>query len=268
MRDITLRALDVLGTADVVACEDTRVTGQLFTRHGLKTRLVSYHEHNAERVRPQLIERLQNGESVALVSDAGSPLLSDPGYRLVEEAAAAGRVVIPVPGASAVTAALMAAGLATDRVLFAGFLPSRAGARRRVIAELGAVPATLVLFESARRLPEALDDLAAALGPRPAAVCREMTKLFEEIRRGSLIELATHYTALGPPKGEVTLVVARASGNGEGADGPDDATIGRLLTEALATQSTSEAARTVARATGRPRQGIYARAVALGRTRE
>ena len=265
LRDITLRALDVLKAADVIACEDTRVSGQLFHRFGLKLRLVSYHEHNADRMRPRLLEHLNGGESVALISDAGSPLLSDPGYRLVNDVIAAGHSVIPIPGPSAVTTALMAAGIATDRVLFAGFLPSREGARQRAIAELAAVPATLVLFESARRLAATLADLSSGLGPqRPVAVCRELTKLFEEIRRGPLSEVAQHYADAGPPKGEVTLVIGRAP---EAEAPTDDEAVDRLLNEALLTQSTSEAARTVARLTGRARQGLYARALELGRDR-
>jgi 16S rRNA (cytidine1402-2'-O)-methyltransferase len=249
----------------VIACEDTRVSGQLFHRYGLKPRLVSYHEHNADRMRPRLLEHLNSGESVALISDAGSPLLSDPGFRLVNAAIEAGHSVIPIPGASAVTTALMAAGIATDRVLFAGFLPSRESARQRAIAELAAVPATLVLFESARRLADTLADLASGLGAqRSVAVCRELTKLFEEIRRGPLADVAQHYAEAGPPKGEVTLVIGRAPET----DAPaDDEEIDRLLNEALLTQSTSEAARTVARQTGRARQGLYARALELGRER-
>jgi 16S rRNA (cytidine1402-2'-O)-methyltransferase len=257
--DITLRALSVLAGADVVACEDTRVTGKLLAMHGVSASLTPYHEHNAAKVRPQLIGRLKNGESVALVSDAGTPLVSDPGYRLVRACLDEGIPVTAVPGASAVLTALQLSGLPSDRFLFAGFLPVKTAARRRVLAELALVPATLVFLESPRRLDGALTDMAGVLGDRPAAVARELTKLFEEVRRAPLAELARHYAEAGPPKGEVAVVVAPPLAAAE----TPDAAVDRLLREALATTSLRDAVDAVAATTGRPRRQVYARALAV-----
>ena len=257
--DITLRALDVLRAADVVACEDTRLTRRLLAIHGIEARLAPYHDHNAARAGPGLIRRLKNGEIVALVSDAGTPLVSDPGYRLVRACIDQGIPVTPLPGASAVLAALVVSGLPTDRFLFAGFLPPRAGARRRALAELAAVPASLVFMVPARRLPAALADMAEVLGARPAAaVARELTKTFEEARRASLAELARHYASAGPPKGEVTVVVAPPE-----APAPDPGRLDRLLREALEGASVRDAAAEVAAATGVARRRLYARALEL-----
>jgi 16S rRNA (cytidine1402-2'-O)-methyltransferase len=260
--DISLRALGVLGGAHVVACEDTRTTGKLLAMHGIKARLTAYHEHNAERARPALLERLERGEAVALVSDAGTPLISDPGYRLVSEARDAGAVVTPVPGASAPIAALSIAGLPTDRFMFAGFLPNRRGPRKRAIAELAAVPATLVILESARRLAACLADLTDILGPRPAAVTRELTKRFEEVRRGPLDALAAHYNEAGPPKGEIVLVVAPPDGHATDT-ALDQTAIDGLLRHALETRSLRDAAQAVAADTGLPRRQLYNRALEL-----
>lgn len=262
--DITLRALDVLATADVVACEDTRETAKLLLLHGLSNTLTPYHEHNAAQARPALMKRLKNGERVALVSDAGTPLVSDPGYRLVAECVAGGIPVTTAPGASSVMAALVLAALPTDRFLFAGFPPPRQGARRRALSELAAVPATLVFLESPRRLAASLADMAAVLGARPAAVARELTKLFEEVRRGTLAELAAHYESAGPPKGEVTLVVGPPAAD---AAAVSEAEIDRRLDAALGTLSARDAATAVAAETGRPRREIYARAIARARER-
>ena len=257
--DVTTRALAVLRAADVIACEDTRITGRLLDRYGIATRLMPYHEHNAAKMRPVLLERLMAGGRVALVSDAGTPLISDPGYRLVREAREAGIAVFPVPGPSAVMAALSAAGLPTDRFLFAGFLPPRSMARRAALAEFVALKATLVFFESAQRLPETIADMAAVLGAREAVICRELTKLFEEFRRGSLADLAAAYAAEGPPKGEVVLVLGPPQG-----EAVSDADVDLLLREALVRSGPSEAARDVAAATGRSRRDLYRRALALG----
>jgi 16S rRNA (cytidine1402-2'-O)-methyltransferase len=259
--DLSPRALAVLRAADLVVCEDTRVTGRLLHHHGIERPLLAYHEHNAARMRPKLLARLRSGAAVALASDAGTPLVSDPGYKLVRAAIAAGAEVFAVPGPSAVLAALIVSGLPTDRFLMAGFLPERGTARRRALAELGAVPATLVLFESARRLPATLAELAAVLGPREAAVARELTKRFEEVRRGSLAELAAEYAREGPPKGEVVLVIGAAAAGTPSADGEVDAALG----EALATMSPAAAAAAVAAATGRARREVYRRALALKR---
>jgi len=258
--DITARALDVLRAADVIACEDTRVTGVLLQRFGINSPMVSYHDHNAERIRPQLLERLAGGGRVALVSDAGTPLISDPGYKLVRACADAGIPVIPIPGASALLAALVTAGLPTDRVLFAGFLPQKSGARRDEILELKDLKATLVFYESGPRLSETLSDLAKALGPREAAVCRELTKFYEEVRRATLTDLATRYAAEGPPKGELVVVVAGAT-----RETPADEDVDTALRRALATMTVRDAAAVVAEAFQEPKRRIYQRALDLSR---
>ncbi len=208
LRDVTVRALEVLAAADVIACEDTRITGRLLDHYGIRTPLTPYHEHNAADARPGLLARLAAGEVVALVSDAGTPLISDPGFKLVREAQAAGHAVTPIPGASAVLAALAASGLPTDRFFFEGFLPAKEIQRQARIADLCRIPATLVLFETGPRLAAALADLSAGLGPREAAVCRELTKLHEEVRRGSLETLAASYAQAPEPRGEIVLVIA------------------------------------------------------------
>ena len=265
LRDITLRALDTLKSADVIACEDTRVTRRLLSAYGIDRPLVSYHDHNADRMRPALMKRIGEGESVALVSDAGAPLVSDPGYKLVEGCVEAGLPVTAIPGASSVLTALQLSGLPSDRFLFAGFLPSKAGARRSAVAELAKIPATLVFFESARRLPDMLADLASALPGRRAAVARELTKLFEEVRRGDVGELARHYAEAGPPKGEVVVVLAPPTAEeAEAAESEVD----RALSDALATMGTKEAAASVAAATGWSKREVYARALALSRERD
>jgi 16S rRNA (cytidine1402-2'-O)-methyltransferase len=259
LEDLTRRAERVLAGADLVLCEDTRVTANLLRHLGLRRPLTAYHEHNAARVRPLVLERLRAGEVVALVSDAGTPLVSDPGFKLVREAADAGVAVIPVPGPSAVLAALAAAALPTDRFLFAGFLPAKPGARARALDELGRVRATLVLFESAQRLPAMLAEAAARLGPRPAAVARELTKLYEEVRRDRLDALAARYAQAGPPKGEVVVVI----GPPDEAPEVDDEAVEAALREALATAKPRAAAAAVAAATGLPANELYRRALAL-----
>lgn len=257
--DITLRALVTLRGVAAIACEDTRVTAKLLAQHGIKAPLIAYHDHNAERMRPLLMARLKRGEAIALVSDAGTPLVSDPGFKLVREAIAEGLPVTTLPGPSAALAALVLSGLPSDRFLFAGFLAPREAARRRALAELAAVPATLVFFESAPRLAAALQDMAAVLGDRPAAVARELTKLYEEVRRGALDVLARHYQEAGPPRGEVVIVVAPP------AEAPalSEETLDRRLETALAAMSVKDASAAVAAATGLPRREVYARALAL-----
>ena len=260
LRDITLRALDVLTAADVVLAEDTRVTGRLLAAYGIKARLERYDEHGAGRVRPKVMQALAEGARVALVSDAGTPLISDPGYRLVAEAVAQGSPVFPIPGPSAVTAALTIAGLPTDRFLFAGFPPSRSAARRTFLEALAPVSATLVFFESGTRLAASLADMAEAFGPRPAAVARELTKLHETVIRGPLDKLAAD-PRLAAAKGEIVVLVDR------GQEGPPDADQAEAaLIEALTRLGPAEAASEVARALKLPRRALYARAVAL-RTR-
>src|SRR5215831_5201491 len=186
---VTLRALETLAAVEAIACEDSRVTRRLLERYAITTPLLTYHEHNAEVVRPRILARLAAGASIALVSDAGTPLISDPGFKLVQAAQAAGHAVIAVPGPSAVLAALTASGLPTDRFFFEGFLPSREAGRRARIDELASLPVTLIFFETGPRIAAMLDDVAARLGGRPAAVCRELTKLHEEIRRGEVTAL-------------------------------------------------------------------------------
>jgi 16S rRNA (cytidine1402-2'-O)-methyltransferase len=270
--DVTLRALDILDAADVIACEDTRVTGKLRAAHGISTPMTPYHEHNAERARPKLIERLKRGEIVALVSDAGTPLVSDPGYRLVQAAIAAGINVTAAPGATAPIAALVVAGLPTDRFLFAGFLPPRPGPRRRALDGFAAIDASLIFLEAPRRLAASLADMADALGARPAAVAREMTKLHEEVRRGTLAQLAAHYRAAGAPRGEAVVVVApppapealdRVGDGDAAASGAVMAALDALLREALGRASVRDAATQVAGATGIARRRVYRRALEL-----
>lgn len=258
--DITLRALALLRRADLVACEDSRVTGPLLQRYGIRTRLLPYHEHNAAKVRPQLIEKLQGGAVVALVSDAGTPLINDPGYKLVKDCIAAGIHVTALPGASAVPTALCLSGLPSDRFLFAGFPPPKSAARRSWLAELKSVPATLVLLESAQRLADSLADMAAVLGPdREAAMARELTKKFEEVRRGSLAALAAHYAEHGPPKGEVTLVI----GPPPAAAAPSEADLDAALAEVMNRLPLRQAVDEVATLLGLPRKPVYARALQL-----
>ncbi len=260
--DITIRALELLRAAAVIACEDTRVTAKLLNRYDIRTPMISYHEHNAAQMRPRLLARLAEGAVVALVSDAGTPLVSDPGYKLVLAAVEAGFAVTALPGASAVLTALQLSALPPDRFLFCGFLPARATARRAAIEEVAAVPATLVCYESAQRLAALLGDLATVLGPRPAAVARELTKRFEEVRRGSLPELAAHYVVAGPPKGEVVVVIGPPAAAGAGAVF-DPAGIDGALGQALAGASLKDAVAEVARLSGWPRREVYARALAL-----
>ena len=263
--DITRRATDCLADADLVLCEDTRVTGKLMAHLGLKKPLQPYHDHNAARVRPMVLERLAQGALVVLVSDAGTPLISDPGYRLVQEAAAAGIAVTPVPGASASLAALMVAGLPTDRFLFVGFLPPKSKARRDAIDEIRSVRATLVFYETGPRLLAALEDLAAILGARAAVVARELTKRFESVRRMPLDALVQHYRERGPddmPKGEIVLLVGPPDASAE-TTGADD--LDAMLRDALARLPLKSAVAEVTVGTGRPRNEIYRRALALQR---
>lgn len=255
--DITLRALTTLAGADLIACEDTRVTRKLLDRYAITTSLTPYHDHNAMTARPKLLRRLAEGGAVALVSDAGTPLISDPGYKLVRAAQEAGCAVAVLPGASASLAALAVAGLPTDQFFFAGFLPAKQAARRARIAELARIPATLVLFETAPRLAATLLDLAAGLGDREAALCRELTKLHEEVRRGDLVTLARQASS-GDVRGEIVLVIAPPA---PARPRPDDTDL--LLRQALARVSLKDAVGEVASATGLPRRDLYQRALAL-----
>lgn len=258
--DITIRALETLAGVDLIACEDTRVTRKLTERFGIATPLMAYHEHNAAMARPKLLARLREGAAIALVSDAGTPLISDPGFKLVREAAQAGIAVTALPGASAVLAALNVAGLPTDRFFFEGFLPAKQAARRTRLAELTSVPATLVLFESGARVEAALRDLADVLGPRDAAVCRELTKLHEDIRRATLTELAAEAASL-ETRGEFVLVVAPP----EAARTLTLDDLDTLLRESLRNHSVKDAVAEAVEASGRPRREVYARALTLAR---
>jgi 16S rRNA (cytidine1402-2'-O)-methyltransferase len=265
LKDISFRALSTLAAADAVIAEDTRVTKTLLAHYGISTPLVAYHEHNARVIRPHLIARLESGAALALVSDAGTPLVSDPGFRLVQEALDKGVHVTSVPGPSAVLAALVVAGLPTDRFFFEGFLPHKSGPRRARLAELAQVPGTLVFFESPRRLAETLADCAAVLGPRDAAIARELTKLFESVRRGPLDKLSQALAQEEPPRGEIVLLVAPP---GEGAATATAADLDARLAEALESYSVKDAASVVSAATGQPRRQVYARALQLAAGRE
>jgi 16S rRNA (cytidine1402-2'-O)-methyltransferase len=257
LRDITLRALDVLAAADLVLAEDTRITARLLSAYGLSKRVERYDEHAAARARPMALAALAGGARVALVSDAGTPLVSDPGYRLALEAARAGVAVFPIPGASAALAALCVAGLPTDRFLFAGFPPPKSAARRTFLEGLKGVRATLILFEGASRLGASLADMATVLGPRPAAVARELTKLYETVVRGDLATLAAD-PALASPRGEVVVVIGPPPA---APAAPMDADA--ALAEALGRLSPADAAGEVAAATGLERRALYRRAVEL-----
>ena len=260
MDDISLRALDLLASVDRIACEDTRHTRKLLDRHGIETRLLPYHEHNAEHMRPAIMARLAHGETMALVSDAGTPLISDPGYKLVRKAIASGIYVSAVPGASAALMALTLSGLPSNRFMFSGFLPPKSGARRKALGQLAAIDATLIFFESPRRLAASLADMAATLGVRDCAVAREMTKLHEEFRRGELAELAAHYAESGAPKGEVVVVVGPPTGAAEYSE----QFIESRLTELLQSLSVRDAAAELAAETGIARRELYARALQIG----
>jgi len=256
--DITLRALSVLAGADAIACEDTRVTGKLLHHYAIATPMSPYHEHNAARQLPKLMARLADGAAIALVSDAGTPLLSDPGYRLVGAAIENDFPVIAVPGASALLAGLVASGLETDTVLFAGFLPPKQGARRRRIEQIGAIDSTIVLYETPRRVGSVLADMAEILGnDRRAVIARELTKSFESLYRGSLADLRTIVETM-PKKGELVLLLAPPTEQTAPADEVD-----RLLLDALSRLPASAAAREVAASTGVERQQLYRRALAF-----
>jgi 16S rRNA (cytidine1402-2'-O)-methyltransferase len=257
LRDITLRALDVLAAADLVLAEDTRVAGKLLSAYGLSAKLERYDEHGAERARPRALAALAEGKRVALISDAGTPLISDPGYRIVREAAAEGFPVFPIPGASALLAGLSAAGLPTDRFLFAGFPPAKSAARCTFLEELAPLRATLVFFEGGSRLAASLADMAAVFGAREGVVCRELTKLYETIVRGPLPDLAVD-PRFAAPKGELVILV----GPGHEA-AATDTDVDTALADALQRLRPAEAAAEVARALGLSRRDVYQRAMAM-----
>ena len=259
--DITLRALETLAGVDIIACEDTRITRRLMERFSINATLKQYHEHNAEQARPKILDALARGASIALVSDAGTPLISDPGFKLVREVSAAGFPVIALPGPSSVLTALSVAALPTDRFFFEGFLPSKQNARRTRLAELARIDATLVMFESGARVQDSLQDLAGVMGEREAAICREMTKLHEEVRRARLSELAAIADTL-ETRGEFVLVVGPPAAD---AGAMSDDALDDLLRTSLARGSVKDAVAHAVEVSGRPRREIYARALELSR---
>jgi 16S rRNA (cytidine1402-2'-O)-methyltransferase len=256
--DITLRALEVLAGCDLIAAEDTRVSAKLLAIHGISKPLTAYNDHNAVRERPKLIAQLRQGARIALISDAGTPLVSDPGFKLVREAIGEGLLVHAIPGASAVLTALALAGLPTDRFFFVGFLPARSGERKTALAELKAIRATLIFFESAQRLSESLADIVEVFGIRTAAVTRELTKLHEEVRRGLLSDLAAHYEKAGAPKGEVTLIVSPPH-----EVQADTGRIDSALDKALAFMPVRAAVDLVSEMLEAPRKIVYDRALEM-----
>ncbi|MCI4663861.1 MAG: 16S rRNA (cytidine(1402)-2'-O)-methyltransferase [Neomegalonema sp.] len=261
--DITLRVLDTLRRADILVAEDTRVLRRLMEIHSVPLAgrpLISYHDRNGPEARPKILRLLAEGKSVVYASDAGTPLVADPGFRLAEEAREAGATIVSLPGPSAVLVALLASGLPTDAFAFCGFPPPKSGKRRKWLAHWRSTPGTLLFFESPRRLAETLADMGAALGDRPAAVMRELTKRFEETRRGMLLELAETYAAMEPPKGEAVIAVGPAPANLDQA-GPQE--IDHALEELMRLESLKDAVRTVAEQTGAPRKLVYDRAIAL-----
>lgn len=258
LRDITLRALDALTAADLIACEDTRVTAKLLSHYGIKKPTLSYNDHNAALRRPKIFTALEEGKRVALVSDAGTPLISDPGYKLVKEALERGVYVTALPGASSLLAGLSLSGLPSDRFFFAGFLPARHEACKKELQSLATIPSTLIFFESARRLLGTLAIMQEMLGNREVAVLRELTKLYEESRRGTLKELSAHYADAGAPKGEVVIAVAPPL---ETEETEENITI--RLDWLLKSHSVKEAASILAEQTGKPRKEVYALALKL-----
>lgn len=262
--DISDRARSVLESADLIACEDTRVTGRLMSAMGLKGSMMAYHEHNGDAQRPKILARIAAGERVVLVSDAGTPLISDPGYKLVEEAHEAGLLVVAIPGASALTAAISIAGLPSDRFLFMGFSPHKSKARQTWFADVARDKSTLVYYESTRRLPESLLDAAENLGGiREAAICRELTKAFEEVRRGTLRELANHYAEAGAPKGECVVIVGPPRKLVRGEDTAVDSD--KALKLALKYMSVKDASAFVAELLDKKKRPLYARALELNK---
>ena len=258
LRDITLRALDVLGTANRVYAEDTRVARKLLDAYALRPRLAAYHEHNAVSAREEILSALAAGESVALISDAGTPLISDPGFKLTRAAIEAGHRVFPIPGASSVLAAVVSSGLPTDRFCFCGFLPSKQGARRSALEGVATIPSTLVFFESGPRLGDALADMRAILGDRSVSVARELTKLFEETRRGRLDDMVRHFASAGPPRGEIVVVVGPPLEVAEVSDEALDAFLRGDLENGV-----KVAAQRASDVLGVSRKRAYARALAL-----
>jgi 16S rRNA (cytidine1402-2'-O)-methyltransferase len=259
--DVTLRALQTLAGVDAIACEDTRITRRLTERYGISAELIPYHEHNAATARPKILQKLAQGAAIALVSDAGTPLISDPGFKLVREACAAGHAVTALPGPSSVLTALAVAALPTDRFFFEGFLPAKETARRARLSELARIDATLLLFESGNRVQATLADLAGIMGAREAAICRELTKLHEEVTRGALSALAAQAETL-ETRGEFVLVIGPPAAD---AQTLTEEALDNLLREQLVRHSVKDAVAHAVELSGRPRREVYARALELAK---
>jgi 16S rRNA (cytidine1402-2'-O)-methyltransferase len=263
LRDISLRALGILAGCDAILAEDKRVTKTLLAHYGITTPLIAYHEHSSDLVRERIIARLQQKQALALVSDAGTPLVSDPGYKLVQSVIEQGLPIVPIPGPSAILTALVASGLPTDRFFFEGFLPVKTGARRARLEVLAGLPGTLMLFEAPHRLKAMLQDAAGTLGARPAVVARELTKMFETIRRGTLTSLAAQYAMEEPPKGEIVVLIG--AGTPDIAPNQQDDRLDSRIEEALKHHSIKDASAIVADELSLPRRQVYARALVLAR---
>lgn len=259
LRDITLRAIDTLAQADEVLAEDTRVARRLLDAHNIRAKLSPYHDHNGAKRRPEILEKLETGAAIGLISDAGTPLVSDPGWKLARAALDAKHKVYPLPGASALLAGLVASGLPSDRFMFCGFLPPKSGARKKAASAFSNVPGTLVFYETGPRLADSLRDLVDTLGgAREAAVARELTKLFEETRRGTLESLARHYAEVVAPKGEIVLLIGPPE-----VEQASDTDIDAALRHALQSHSVKQAAADIAAQFGLPKRDVYQRALAL-----
>jgi 16S rRNA (cytidine1402-2'-O)-methyltransferase len=262
LMDLSMRAIEVLRNVDVIACEDTRVTSKILNTHNIKTSMKTYHEHNAARMRPAILDKIQSGGAIALVSDAGTPTISDPGYKLVKECIDLDINISTTPGANAAITGLLLSGLPTNRFLFAGFLSSKTTQRRNELEELANVSATLIFYESTKRLSKTLKDMLEKLGDRPAAIARELTKLHEEIRRNKLSVLTSHYVNTGAPKGEIVIVVGPPLKKSP----PSIKELNDLIFTQLQTLSVRDATAKIVLETGLPKRKIYARALRLDKT--
>lgn len=265
MRDISFRALDVLSSVDMIACEDTRITGKLLSAYRIKKPMVQYNDHSAAKQRTKILQDLAEGARIALVSDAGTPLISDPGYKLVREAREQGVYVTAVPGANAVLTALQVSGLPSDAFSFIGFLPAKSTARKKMLEEWAETPGSLVVYETAPRLEESLKDMLSVLGNRQAAVTRELTKMFEEVQSGALEDLISHYKKKGAPKGEIAVIIGSKMtiALSEEEEMSRAVTIEDQLRVALKSMSVKDAAETVATASGKSKKAIYTLALKL-----
>ncbi len=265
MRDISFRALDVLSSVDMIACEDTRVTGKLLSAYRIKKPMVQYNDHSAAKQRAKILQDLAEGARIALVADAGTPLISDPGYKLVREAREQGVYVTAIPGANAVLTALQVSGLPSDAFSFIGFLPAKSTARKKMLEEWGETPGSLVVYETAPRLEESLKDMLSVLGNRQAAVTRELTKMFEEVQSGALEDLISHYKKKGAPKGEIAVIIGSRMtiAVSEEEEMSRAVTIEDQLRVALKSMSVKDAAETVATASGKSKKAIYTLALKL-----